>query len=368
MPMPRWHNRPRAALGAAACAALAALCLPLLRPRGRPPAGGPVPPGAASRAAAFRQEPVRFRSGGNELAGVLTLPATPGPHPAVVFLNGSGPTDRTGGGLLPPLWRHFARHGFASLSWDRPGVGRSTGDFERQTFPDRAEEGLAAVRLLRARDDIRPGAVGLWGFSQGGIVAPLAAARSAEVAFLVEVSGCQTPAWQQDLYRVEAELRAGGSPETNVAEAVAFARLRMDLMRRGAPFEELDRAQRAVRGRPWFGSVHYCDRERFRSGVLTVGFDPGPYWEAVRCPVLAVYGEDDTSSPVARSVAVLRRGLERGGNKDVTVKVFPRAGHALTVSRAGGRNEAGAAPEFAPGYLELMSGWMAERFPPRRER
>lgn len=147
-----------------------------------------------------------------------------GPHPAVVFLNGSGATSRTGNGLYPPLWRHFASHGFASLSWDRPGVGGSTGDIEAQTFDDRAGEALAAVCFLQGRRDIRHGAIGLWGFSQGGIVAPLVASRSADVAFLIEVSGCQTPAWQQDLYRVEAELRADGFDEADVAEAVAHVR------------------------------------------------------------------------------------------------------------------------------------------------
>jgi pimeloyl-ACP methyl ester carboxylesterase len=190
-------------------------------------------------AGSFRQEEVQFHSGGNTLAGILVLPATPGPHPAVVFLTGSGATDRSNRGLFPPLWAHFARHGFASLAWDRPGVGRSTGNFEAQTFRDRAEEALAAVRLLRGWADIRRDAVGLWGFSQGAAVAPLAAALSRDLAFIVAVSGSQVPAWQQDPYRVEAELRADGFSEADVAEATAFAWKRMDLIRRARPFEEL---------------------------------------------------------------------------------------------------------------------------------
>jgi dienelactone hydrolase len=293
----------------------------------------------------------------------------------VVFLAGSGDTDRTNHGLCPPLWRHFAGHGFASMAWDRPGVGRSTGDFEAQTFADRAEEALAAVRFLRQRPDIRADRVGLWGFSQGGIVAPLAAASSADVAFLIEVSGCQTVAWKQDLYRVEAELRADGFPEAEVAEAAALARRRMDLIRGAGPFEDLDEAQAKVRDRSWFEYVHYCDRKRFQSGTLTVAFDPGPFWEKVGCPVLAVFGEKDTSCPVADSVAVVRRGLEKAGNRDVTVKVFARADHGITVSETGGRKEArerqrsrpaGAEPEFAPGYLDTLSGWLTQRFQPGR--
>ncbi len=162
-----------------------------------------------SPAVPFREEQVTFDGAGNSLAGVLVLPGTPGPHPAVVFLNGSDGADRTGRGRWPQLWRHFAARGFASLSWDRPGVGGSTGDFEKQTFADRAEA-LAAVRFLRARPDVRADAVVLWGFSQGGAVAPLAASRSPEVAFLIVAGGSQVPAGQQDAHRVESELRAPG--------------------------------------------------------------------------------------------------------------------------------------------------------------
>jgi pimeloyl-ACP methyl ester carboxylesterase len=362
-------------LAAGTAVALVGGLVTLLLLRSARPAdgGGPEASPAAGPDTPFSQEEVRFSSGGNTLAGVLIRPRTPGPHPAVAFLNGSGDTDRTGRGLYPPIWRHFARLGFASLCWDRPGVGASSGDFEKQAFAERANEALAAVRWLRARPDIR-GAVGLWGFSQGGIVAPLAASRSAGVAFLIEVSGCQTVAWQQDLYRVEAELRADGFPEADVQEAVAFANRRMGLIRRGGAFEELDEAQRKLRDRPWFEYVHYCDRARFLSGTVTVGFDPGPSWERVRCPVLALFGEKDTSCPVARSVAVIRRGLARAGNKDVTIKVFPRAGHAITAAQTGGRKEArragvrrpGAGPEFVPGYLETMGEWLSARFGPQR--
>jgi pimeloyl-ACP methyl ester carboxylesterase len=334
-----------------------------------------IPPdstGAGNQDYRFREQEVQFMSGGNTLAGVLVLPAGPGPHPAVVFLNGSDGADRTGRGRWPSVWRHFARHGFASFSWDRPGVGGSTGDFEAQTFADRADEALAAVRYLQARSEIRADAVGLWGFSQGGIVAPLAGSRSRDVAFIIEVSGFQEAAWKQDLYRVEAELRADGFAEADISEAVAFASRRMDLLRHAGAFEELEEAQQRVWGRPWFEYVHYCDRKHFESGTRMVGFDPGPCWEQVCCPVLAIYGEKDTGCSAQEQVAVIRRGLQKSGNRDVTVKVFPRAGHLITVTQTGGRKEAArrravagqhaAEPDFAPGYLETMSGWLKERF------
>ncbi len=336
--------------------------------RGRTTAQPPPPD------APLHEAQVRFEANGNTLAGVLVLPATHGPHPAVVLLNGSGAADRTGHGVLPYLWRHFASHGFACLSWDRPGVGQSTGDFEAQSFPDRAAEALTAVRWLQARPDIRKNQVGLWGFSQGAAVAPLAASESSDVAFVIEVSGHQLPAWQQDLFRVEAEMKADGCSQADIAKAMEIARLRMDLLRGSGPFEELDETQKLCMGRPWFAYVHPCDRKRFESGQRNVQFDPGPCWEKVRCPVLAIHGDKDTSTDPAPSLAVIRTGLEKAGNADLTVKVFAKADHGLSMSETGGRKEAerrakaraaDAGPEFAPGYLDTMSGWLVERFGPK---
>jgi pimeloyl-ACP methyl ester carboxylesterase len=314
-------------------------------------------------------EEVRFRCGVNTLAGVLVLPARTGPFPAIAFVLGSGPADRTYYGMAPYLWRHFARDGFACLAWDKPGVGKSSGDYNAQTFRDRADEALAAVGYLRGRPDIVKDRVGLWGHSQGGAVAPLAASLSADVAFLIAVGGSLVVAWQQDIFRVEAELRADGFPEADIREAVAFARTRMALIRGKGEFEELEKAHEGVEGKPWFAYAGRCDRALFYSGRRMVEFDPGPAWERVRCPVLAIYGQKDTSLPPEKSLPIIRRGLRVAGNRDVTIKVFPGADHGLRVSVTSGPRERASArkphdDDFAPGYLELMTDWLNERFGP----
>jgi pimeloyl-ACP methyl ester carboxylesterase len=317
-------------------------------------------------------EGVRFRHRDDVLAGSLYRPGRAGCFPAVALVLGSGEHDRAYGGVGPALGRHFARHGVVCLAWDRPGVGESTGDCAAQSFPDRAAEALAAVRFLRARAEVRGDAVGLWGHSQGAAVAPLAASVSRDVAFLIAVAGWQGPAWMQDLVRVESELRADAFAEADVAAAVAFARRRMDLIRGAGSFEALDREQEAVKGRAWFPYVHRCDRRTFDSGRRQVGQDSSASWEAVHCPVLVVYGDKDTSSgPPDAMVAVIRRGLAKAGNRDVTVAVLPHANHGLCRANTGGRKEAAeraaarpenSPPDFVPGYLGTMVGWLSTRF------
>jgi len=316
-------------------------------------------------------EEVYFRQGDNVLAGSLFRPRLAGQHPAIILILGSGAQDRAYGGVGTALGMHFARHGFVCLAWDKPGVGKSSGDYQTQTFRDRADEALAAMRFLRGRDEVRPDRIGIWGHSQGGMVAPLAASRSSDVAFVIEVAGWQGPAWQQDPVRVEAELRAANFSEADIQKAVAFTRMRMDLIRGTGPFEELEKAQDRVHKFSWFKAVHRCDRGLFYSARRLVEYDSEASWEKVRCPVLAIYGDKDVSSgPPEGLLAIIRRGLRKAGNQDLTIAIYPDADHSLCKTEASGRKErdkqaerqkTADAPNFVPGYLDEMTTWLNKR-------
>jgi pimeloyl-ACP methyl ester carboxylesterase len=196
------------------------------------------------------------------------------------------------------------------------------------------------------------------------------------VAFLIEVGGSQVVAWQQDSLRVEAQMQADGHKEEEIREAVDFARMRMRLIRGEGEFEALEKAHAGFEKRPWFNYAGRCTRDLFYSARKMVEFDPGPAWEKVHCPVLAIYGEKDTSLPSEKNLPIIRRGLEKAGNRDVTIKVFPRADHGLITSETGGPKEAkerskarkpGDGPDFTPGYLDLMTDWLSERYRPKRK-
>ena len=315
-------------------------------------------------------EEVSFRHGDDTLFGSFYRPPGTGRHPAVVMILGSERHDRNYGGVGPALGRQFGKAGIACLAWDKPGVGKSTGEYNTQTLHDRADEALAAVRFLRGRKEIRQDRIGLWGHSQGGMVAPLAASLSTEVAFVIEISGWQGPVWQQDAVRVGAELRAAGFPDAEVARAVAFAQKRMDMIRGTGPYKELEEAQKTVKMLPWFRSVHFCDRVRFEAARRNVGLDTTSWWSQVRCPVLIIYGDRDTSTgPPEPLVAIIRRGLETARNGDVTVRIFRDADHSMLRARpaagvAGGvrtkEQSNGAGPDFVTGYLETMTDWLVK--------
>jgi uncharacterized protein len=321
--------------------------------------------------ALFVEEQVHFDAAKNKLAGTLVRPTTPGPHPAVVLVTDAGASDRTNGGTLPPLARHLAAQGMVCLSWDRPGVGGSSGDHEVQSLADRAGEALAALKVLQDRPEVDRRKVGIIGFGQGGMVAPLAASQTMDVALIVTISACQIIDGDKELYRVDSELRADGFHPTLAAEAMEVVRLKVELLRTNGSFEEYEATQKGLIGRPWFEYMQYYDRQRFEAARLLDKYDPAPVWEQVHCPVLAIYGAKDTVVPVDASLQVIRSGLTTAGNRELTVKTFQRADHRLAVSDTGGRKEAadrakrrpaGEAPEFAPGYFDTVSGWLTARW------
>jgi len=140
---------------------------------------------------------VETRPPGWTLAGTLTLAVRGGPHPAVVLITGSGPQDCDeavmGHRPFLVLADHLTRQGIAVLRCDDRGFGKSTGNFATAIDADFVDDALAAVNYLRTRPEIDPRRIGLVGHSEGGIVAPRAAARSPEVAFIVLLAGIGVP-------------------------------------------------------------------------------------------------------------------------------------------------------------------------------
>lgn len=146
-----------------------------------------------------------FEAKAGTLSGSLFLPPGEGPFPAVIFLAGSGDNSYREGWegenrpfFWPQLQQWFSARGYAVYLFDKPGVGRSAGDWRHESFADRADNSLAAARAVAAHPDIDGQRTGLLGHSQGGWIAVSAAAADAEsVAFVISLAGPATDVRQQ---------------------------------------------------------------------------------------------------------------------------------------------------------------------------
>jgi len=111
--------------------------------------------------------------------------------------------------VLPPA-------GIGVVTFDRRGEGASTGEPSRGSFAVQADDALALAEAIDAEQ------VGLWGISQGGWVAPLAATRSERIAFLVLLASVGVTPAEQMRYATAEQIRRAGFGDDAAARAVAL--------------------------------------------------------------------------------------------------------------------------------------------------
>ncbi len=333
---------------------------------------------------------ITFTSDDATLAGTLTLPHDDGPHPGLVLVSGSGAQDRDGmnhgmPGYTPLRWLadHLTRHGFAVLRFDERGIAASTGDHEAATTNDLANDVTAGVIFLADQDRLDPERVGVLGHSEGAMIAASVAASLPEVAFVVSMAGPGVPSVELLAVQVQRIAETSGMSESEVAEAVERQRQVSRLVQarewealeaylREAGTEQIERLspqQRAQLGdvdallelqvsvtmaelqSPWM--MHFLDA------------DPRDDWRRVTVPVLALFAELDVQVDLDQNRGPLEMALAEAGNDDVTVVVFPRANHLFQEAVTGNVDEySELAMAFVPGFLDLISDWLSERFLP----
>jgi len=304
------------------------------------------------------EEEIAFQNGAVSLSGTLIKPATPGPHPAIVVLGGSGWRDRSGTRSEGDL---FVAQGLAAFVYDQRGYGKSTGD-KICSFEDTASDAAAAAAMLRTREDIDPARIGMSGRSRGGWLAPLAASQSSNVNFLVLfVPPAVSPADQETTRRLNA-MRAEGFSTQEIETASKYLELQMRATKSDADWDSYAHASDEIKTRPWFEIVGHHesrDSDDYRWCKLNMNYDPIPALERVRCPVLALFGERDDNVTVEPNVRLMESALQRGGNNEVTMKVIPTGDHGLRpVATTGTQTPLHKAVGTVPGVWSGIGEWL----------
>ena len=114
---------------------------------------------------------------------------------------------------------------------DDRGVGGSTGDSTRSTLEDMAGDVLAGIALLKARKDIQSRRIGVLGHSEGGVVGPLAASLSADIAFVIMLAGTGVPGDQVVYLQGELIARSAGATEGAIQEAGQLQRRMTEILK-----------------------------------------------------------------------------------------------------------------------------------------
>jgi pimeloyl-ACP methyl ester carboxylesterase len=323
---------------------------------------------------------VRFPNdeAGITLAGTLTVPRTTGPHPAALLISGSGPQDRNeevyGHRPFLVIADDLTRRGIAVLRVDDRGVGGSRGTREAATSEDYAADALAAVGFLKSRQEIDPRRIGLIGHSEGGLVAPMTAARAREIAFIVLLAAPGLTGADIAVLQARTMLRAAGAPESAIETQTRIQTAMLKVLS-----ETTDEATIRTRGR------EILRAELVRAGDLEATqlpaverqlepqirraltpwsrffmiYDPRPALSRLRCPVLAMNGTTDAQVPAAENLSAIESALRTGGNPAVTIVSLPNLNHLFQTSTTGALSEYAKIEEtFAPIALETMGRWI----------
>ena len=237
-----------------------------------------------------------IRNGDNTLGGALFLPMDiSNTVPAMVIIAGSGPSTREDGEGFAAF---LASHGYAAVSYDKRGYGESTGEQlgsvsvsnSINAFDKLSSDAVAWANFLKEHENIDIDKIGLIGTSQAGWIIPLAASKSSDIKFMVNIVGPTVTVGEEIFY----SSLTGNDPAGNNLSSYSD--------------EELDSLLANFTG----------DR----------GYDPYPYLREVQIPGFWALGEKDYSIPVPKTIRILEDLVNNHG-KDYEILILPNANHWL---------------------------------------
>jgi len=324
----------------------------------------------------YREEEVIFANPKVTLAGTLTLPSGQGPFPAAILIAGSGPHDRdenvAGHRPFLVLADHLTRKGIAVFRYDKRGIGKSTGNYDQATTEDFASDATAALDYLKSRKEINATKIGLIGHSEGGLIAPMIASRSSDVAWVVLLAAPGLKGEQIMLLQSELILKAAGFDDDRIAKARDFSLQSYALARKERDPDALEAKLTDLVDSTGMSTTLPPTTLKPQARMMTLpwfrfflDYDPIPALKKTQCPVLALNGDKDLQIASKENLAQIQKALQEGGNKDFQTHELAGLNHLFQHAPTGSPTEYGGIQEtFAPEALTAISDWILKHTAP----
>jgi pimeloyl-ACP methyl ester carboxylesterase len=307
------------------------------------------------------------------LAGTLTLPQKEGKYPVVILITGSGPQNRDeellGHKPFLVISDYLTKNGIAVFRYDDRGVAQSKGDFKTATTVDFASDVESAVSYLKTRKDIDIKKIGLVGHSEGGIIAPIVASKSSDIHFIVLLAGSglsgdklmllQKAKIEHEMGYDEKEISKSQDVFKGAYQIILHSETNdinlknnintyfKQMLGNNIPEEQVNAITNQIVN-PWM--------------INFIKYDPAPVLQKVKCPVLAMNGEKDLQVPTKENLTIIENSLKEGGNKKVTIKIFPNLNHLFQECQTGLPTEYATIEQtFSPIALDFMTKWIVNQ-------
>ena len=312
------------------------------------------------------------------LAGTLTLPTKEGKFPVVILITGSGPQTRDeeifGHKAFLVLSDYLTKNGIAVLRYDDRGVGQSTGDFKTATSADFATDVESAISYLKTRKEINKKKIGLIGHSEGGLIAPIVAVKSKDVAFIALLAGTGIQGDQILLLQQKLIGKASGVSEEDLQKSEVENTKVYKIIKQSTSMEQLktdltNYYKQALKENPSSEKPNGMSDDEFINLIVEdmatpwmqyfISYNPVPTLEKVKCPVLAINGDKDLQVPPKENLEGIKKALTKGGNKKVTTLELPNLNHLFQECTTGSPNEYGTIEQtFSPTAMTVVLNWI----------
>lgn len=330
----------------------------------------------------FRSEEVDYWNTADSvhIFGTLTMPEKGSKFPAVVLITGSGTQDRDetllGHKPFKVIAEYLTNRGFAVLRLDDRGAGKTTigKNPKLVTSENFAKDVLSGLDFLKNRPEINAKKMGLIGHSEGGMIAPMVANQSKDVAFIVSLAGTGVQGSVVAHNQLETLLLKSGADSSRVSQQVAFNDSIIALM-----MNENDDKIFEEKVRETLKNI--TDEQKTKFGIKGIDelvvaqikgqniawskffmkHDPSDDWVKVKVPVLALNGTKDTQVAVDLHLPAIEKALKSSGNTYYKIVRLEGMNHLFQHADTGLVNEyARIKEDFAPEALQLMGDWLTE--------
>jgi uncharacterized protein len=311
------------------------------------------------------------------LAGTLSLPTKEGNYPVVVLISGSGPQNRDeellGHKPFLIIADYLTKNGIGVLRYDDRGTAESKGNFQAATSKDFATDVEAAVAYLKTRKEVNAKKIGLVGHSEGGLIAPMVAAKSNDVSFIVLLAGTGIVGDELLLMQMELIARATGESETSIKNNQNLSKNIFKMAKKTQDLDILKKeitsyVEQQLKEIPDLKPKGMSDDTYINAQVSSfanpwmqyfLAYDPTTSLKQVKCPVLALNGEKDLQVPSKINLDAIKKNLEMAKNKNVKTVELAGLNHLFQACKTGSPEEyAKIEQTFSPVALNEIATWI----------
>ncbi|MBX2872185.1 MAG: hypothetical protein KTR30_08795 [Saprospiraceae bacterium] len=331
-------------------------------------------------------EHFEFQFEENTLRGLIEKPKDSPAKAIVVLIPGYGPTNYVEGNWYASLRNQLVDFGLAVVFWDKMGCGGSEGDFDiNQPVQSSAEEALIAIKKLQKQPEYESLKIGLWGVSRAGWICPLIIDQH-PIDFWISVSG--TDDKETFGYMLKSNLIIHGKTEKEAQSLYDAWAEGQRVFYTGGTYEAAEAATRPLDQdslcRALFGygkeptkpkaereKEYYHDQERFTkkgffdgsSGLWVYLLDFDKTLSRISCPVLAIFGENDSQVDWKRTKTYYEQHLGQQSADQMEIKTLPQCNHNIQKCDSCGFKEDLSKYQWqaCPGYYETMKQWLEKQ-------